>query len=73
MALQAPTQFYRVQYDTSFTQFDSDGFEAKGRGINSAKLMDHLNWAARPDLPTPFISVFDNFGILYCYTWVWPG
>ncbi|PLB39040.1 uncharacterized protein BDW47DRAFT_124961 [Aspergillus candidus] len=65
-----PARFYRVQHDGSYTIFDHvDGFESPGHyqmaysfWLNRGKLESHLNWKARSDQPTPFISVFDNLG-----------
>ena len=68
----APPQFfYRVQHRDSYTYYDPQtGFEARGHYkmdpshyINGLKVKAHLNWADRSDEPTPFISVFDNYGI----------
>lgn len=68
-----PARFYRVQHDGSYTIFDHvDGFESPGHyqmaysfWLNRGKLESHLNWKARSDQPTPFISVFDNLGKLF--------
>ena len=68
-----PPQFYRVQHNKSFTSSSSTGgFESPGHyhmsysfWITKQKLESHLHWGACPNEPTPFISVFSDFGKLY--------
>jgi len=63
--------FYRVQHRDSFTKFDpAYGFESNARyvmaydlWINKENLERHLDWNDRSKKPTPFVSVFDNFGM----------
>ncbi|CRG90827.1 hypothetical protein PISL3812_07873 [Talaromyces islandicus] len=48
---------------------NGDGFQAHGHylmdlshWLNKGKIERHLNWSDRSTEPTPFISVFDNYG-----------
>lgn len=67
-----PQFFYRVQHQGSYTYYHPHtGFEARGHYkmdpshyINGSKVRSHLKWADRPIEPTPFISVFDNYGMV---------
>jgi hypothetical protein len=63
--------FYRVQHRDSFTKFDPTyGFDSNARyimaydlWINKDRIEGHLDWNTRSREPTPFISVFGNFGM----------
>ncbi|KAL8784970.1 MAG: hypothetical protein Q9213_003631 [Squamulea squamosa] len=64
-----PNPFYRVAHNRSFTIYHPVyGFESKGHYhmnpshfITKRKVQGHLTWSDRPNEPTPFISVFDNY------------
>lgn len=66
----SPLRLYRVHSASSFTVYDEQhGFEARGHylmdpshWINKGRFESHLRWEDRPLEPTPFISLFDNFG-----------
>ncbi|KAK4140386.1 uncharacterized protein C8A04DRAFT_14975 [Dichotomopilus funicola] len=63
-----PPNFYRVQHDQSFTEYDDGRFESKAHyvmnyhhWVNAKKFHQHLDWKSRVEAEySPFISVFDN-------------
>ena len=66
-----PQSFYRVQHRGSYTTYNQyNGFESRGHyDADPADLLKkwtveaHLDWGDRSNQPSPFISVFDNYGI----------
>ncbi|KAL8877537.1 MAG: hypothetical protein Q9198_004464 [Flavoplaca austrocitrina] len=66
-----PQFFYRVQHRGSYTTYNPyNGFVSRGHyDVHPAELLNkrtveaHLDWGDRSNQPSPFISVFDNYGI----------
>ncbi len=62
--------YYRVQYDSSPTIHDNNGFQAPAKyrtplesWLNRETIERHLErWSVERSQLTPFISVFDNWG-----------
>lgn len=67
-----PRLLYRVQSARSYTAYKNGSFSTQACWLNvdpchwitRAKISEHLRWSASPHESTPFISVFDNFGML---------